>query len=582
MAATRSEVESIFDDTSATTSTNILFCGSDLSPDETKIIFDNIGAFSKEKRFPVLATFLSRSEDVLKQEIALLAHADQKHIPPFHNVLSIAACRSKAPHVPLSGALDSALHCILQLGVFIICHENLTAKSKPFAELSILAGLSIGLLSAAAISVSKSWWDLASAGSESVRVAFRLGLHVEKTSQNLEQIDMDGQLQSWAYVIANMALADVQNELDLLEHHGVNSALNKVFAKTAGQLLEEIVTEILTGTIFLDNLSKGLSNTISNSATCSLMYFGSSAVSRALVSSIEDASVQIELKQADLTSFINTISGLRQPSSFDNDKLAIVGMSCRLPGGANNNELFWKLMMEGRDKVSRDPTIGLEAHDSPWTTSSIHQITLETGNESRAKLLAISNLKSSSLFPAVQGHQMNGYGVATTVSAYDLSHNYILTNLQQSIWADMALSIGEYLFRQTRKVTGEIHMNISNMDVLHAQVISDSLNTSHLIKIEAELDIVSRRTFVRWYSLSSSEPTKSFATCTVEYEDPTSWAQEWAHMTHLIQDRVDELTRLAHMVVANSINRNMAYTLFKNVVDYADKYRGMHSVIMPE
>jgi asperthecin polyketide synthase len=120
------------------------------------------------------------------------------------------------------------------------------------------------------------------------------------------------------------------------------------------------------------------------------------------------------------------------------------------------------------------------------------------------------------------------------------------------------------------------------MEVLHAQVISENLNTAHLIKVEAELDLDSRTTCVTWYNLSSSEPTTSFATCTIVYEDPTAWAQEWARMTHLIQGRVEELTRLAQLGIANSINRNMAYTLFKNVVDYADKYRGMHTVVMSD
>ena len=33
---------------------------------------------------------------------------------------------------------------------------------------------------------------------------------------------------------------------------------------------------------------------------------------------------------------------------------------------------------------------------------------------------------------------------------------------------------------------------------------------------------------------------------------------------------------------ANTVSRNMAFTLFKNVVDYADKYRGMQSVTVNE
>jgi acyl transferase domain-containing protein len=61
---------------------------------------------------------------------------------------------------------------------------------------------------------------------------------------------------------------------------------------------------------------------------------------------------------------------------------------------------------------------GFDANHVSWNTSSCHQVTLETKSKSEVKLLVVSNLKSSSLLSAVQGHQMNGYGVATTVSFY--------------------------------------------------------------------------------------------------------------------------------------------------------------------
>lgn len=52
----------------------------------------------------------------------------------------------------------------------------------------------------------------------------------------------------------------------------------------------------------------------------------------------------------------NTVSVQKvQPIESGKDKLAIVGMSCRFPGGANNVEEFWELLTSGKDGISTIP-----------------------------------------------------------------------------------------------------------------------------------------------------------------------------------------------------------------------------------
>jgi monodictyphenone polyketide synthase len=52
-------------------------------------------------------------------------------------------------------------------------------------------------------------------------------------------------------------------------------------------------------------------------------------------------------------------------------------------------------------------------------------------------------------------------------------------------------------------------------------------------------------------------------------------------MAHLVQHRIEMLEDLAEQGQASRLSKNMAYTLFaKNLVDYAEKYRGMQSVVM--
>lgn len=74
-----------------------------------------------------------------------------------------------------------------------------------------------------------------------------------------------------------------------------------------------------------------------------------------------------------------------------------------------------------------------------------------------------------------------------------------------------------------------------------------------------------------------------FATAKIIYGDANDWLSSWSSIAHLIVDRIETLDRLASVGKANRFSHNMAYTLFaSNLVDYADKYRGMQSVVMHE
>jgi acyl transferase domain-containing protein len=39
----------------------------------------------------------------------------------------------------------------------------------------------------------------------------------------------------------------------------------------------------------------------------------------------------------------------------ENKKIAIIGMGCRFPGGANSPGELWRLLAEGRDAVGERP-----------------------------------------------------------------------------------------------------------------------------------------------------------------------------------------------------------------------------------
>lgn len=151
----------------------------------------------------------------------------------------------------------------------------------------------------------------------------------------------------------------------------------------------------------------------------------------------------------------------------------------------------------------------------------------------------------------------------------------------------MALTVGEHLHRLLKPDSlAEIPMNISQMEVLHAQVANEDSSKSQLIQIRAEANLAERTTMMRLHNVDAESGVpveEAFASATIRYEDPAAWKREWDRVAHLVKGRIEDLARRAasdEEPSANRLSRSMAYELFRNVVDYSDKYRGMRSVVL--
>lgn len=140
-------------------------------------------------------------------------------------------------------------------------------------------------------------------------------------------------------------------------------------AHNAGELFEEITADILSGSIFLDNLSSGIVGVISSfeSAECEAFLFRSSLVSKSILTTVAEGLGQVTMKHVDFIDWSFEDIAASAPRTTAQSTLAIVGMSCRLPGGANDCKLFWDLLKEGRDTHTRVPAdrFNLQAHFDP-------------------------------------------------------------------------------------------------------------------------------------------------------------------------------------------------------------------------
>lgn len=95
--------------------TKLAFFGNEFPNEDLKDLFRRLQRYSKDKRFRFLALFLDEAIAVLREELLKLPHTLQNLVPPFQTVLGLVDLRKG----PLGGAIESALLCVLQIGMFI-------------------------------------------------------------------------------------------------------------------------------------------------------------------------------------------------------------------------------------------------------------------------------------------------------------------------------------------------------------------------------------------------------------------------------------------------------------------------------
>jgi hypothetical protein len=195
---------------------NLGYFSNEFPHDDLKDLLRHLHNHSKDRRHSTLARFIHETTLAIREEVRVLPATLRVLVPPFETIFNLAdhdGLRSG----PLGGAVDGVLLIAVQLGALIGYHEN---EDREFNNTdSCLAGLGVGLVSTAAVSLSPALADLPLAGALSARVAFRLGVLVQDVSWNLQpraHTTETGLGDSWAYVVPDVSVEEVQKELDAL------------------------------------------------------------------------------------------------------------------------------------------------------------------------------------------------------------------------------------------------------------------------------------------------------------------------------------------------------------------------------
>ncbi|KAK5136404.1 hypothetical protein LTR08_003530 [Meristemomyces frigidus] len=198
-------------------------------------------------------------------------------------------------------------------------------------------------------------------------------------------------------------------------------------------------------------------------------------------------------------------------------------------------------------------------------SASCQQVIAEESTERTARVIVRSCLADSELYPIISGHKCNKVPLCPS-----------------SLYADMALTVGAYLWNTLSPETKVPGMDLTNMECpkpFIAQV--PQTQPGQFIEMEAEAELEGELGVVRcqWRSVRpDGSKIQDHASCLLKYEDCEKWVQEWSRFDHMVKNSIKALHAKMLAGGAHQMQSGLAYQVFESFVTYPAKYRGMNEV----
>ncbi|TLD19516.1 Calcium/calmodulin-dependent protein kinase type I [Venturia nashicola] len=214
------------------------------------------------------------------------------------------------------------------------------------------------------------------------------------------------------------------------------------------------------------------------------------------------------------------------------------------------------------EAVAAAPVVELP---SKLSTTSCQRIIKEELHANSGTIVIQSNMAEPKLHAAVTGHQVNDAPLCPS-----------------SLYADMAMTAADYLYKELRPGAGAVGYNVCEMEVHKPLVaIMPPPPEGQWLQLEASADLEAGEVHLNFRHVKpDGKVITELGHGLVKYEDVESWHSEWNRTAFMVQTQVDLLQQKLQTGAAHKILRGMAYKLFKALVTYAPAYRGMEEVIL--
>ncbi|CAG8216576.1 unnamed protein product [Penicillium olsonii] len=139
-------------------------------------------------------------------------------------------------------------------------------------------------------------------------------------------------------------------------------------ASTPHDMFAAVVYELLTSPTRSRMAKEGALAVMGTAwAKCSIFAPGSCSLATDIAAHGASAAPSCNFQILNLMDWLDEDTSETAPLRREDSKIAIVGMSCRMPGGANDLDSFWDLLQEGRDVHQKVPAdrFDVDSHTDP-------------------------------------------------------------------------------------------------------------------------------------------------------------------------------------------------------------------------
>lgn len=201
------------------------------------------------------------------------------------------------------------------------------------------------------------------------------------------------------------------------------------------------------------------------------------------------------------------------------------------------------------------------AEKTSLSSSAVHRVVEESFQDSTGKMTTETDISRSDLEEIINGHLVNGSALCSS-----------------AVYADMALTIGNYVYGKFKPGETDFIMNCSNMVVEKPLIATGA---SQMLRIDTTADMSRGTCNLSFYSVNDQgKKTIEHARCQVKFGEPSKFATKMSRQRYLIQSQVDHLLKDSQAGLLSRLPRKMAYKMFSVLVDYQNAYKGMTDVVL--
>nr|ALG03242.1 PKS [Aspergillus alliaceus] len=200
---------------------------------------------------------------------------------------------------------------------------------------------------------------------------------------------------------------------------------------------------------------------------------------------------------------------------------------------------------------------------APFRTALVHQVIEESFWQDGGSIVFQSDVMNSDFYAVAAGHRMSGRPLISVLA-----------------YTDIALTLAKYMYSRLNPGSRLPAMDFGQVRVFQGLIPRKDRSKPQYVRMRMQADKRAVMPLSLHRVLDGNIIEEDLATGVIICGDPQAWLEEWAAYSHLLTSRIETLHQLADQGKASRVSKDLVYTLFKNVVDYAEQYRAIQSVVM--